>query len=160
MVKANLRWFDPKVREQMLGGIKSISEGIARTYGMPEDQIPVITMKGGSMPLVNDDALAARLATALKLVFGDKCVISEFPPATGSEDVHLLKGPHVDVPFNFLVVGVVDPKLFASVQKPGQPMQVPYAAHNPNFIVDLATIPMDSSIPTIAMLELLQPGTQ
>lgn len=158
LVKANLRWFDAGVRTQMLAGIKSISDGIARTYGMPEDQLPVITMKGGSTPLVNDDALADRLAAALKPVFGETNVVTEFPPATGSEDIHLLKGPHTDVPFNFLVVGVVDPKLFASVQKPGQPMQVPYAAHNPNFIVDLAAIPMGTSIAIMSMLELLQPG--
>jgi hippurate hydrolase len=157
LVKANLRWFEPTVREQMLIGIKSISDGIARTYGMPEDQMPVITMKGGSTPLVNDEALAARLAAALKPVFGERNLITDFPPATGSEDIHLLKGPHADVPFNFLVVGVVDPELFASVQKPGQPMQVPYAAHNPNFIVDLAAIPVGTSVATISMLELLQP---
>jgi hippurate hydrolase len=156
LVKINLRWFDTKVRDQMLAGIKSISEGIARTYGMPEDQLPVITMKGGSTPLVNDDALAARLAAAMKPVFGEQKVVTEFPPATGSEDIHLLKGPHADVPFTFLVVGVADPELFASVQKKGQPMQVPYAAHNPNFMVDLAAIPMGTSIATVAMLELLQ----
>jgi hippurate hydrolase len=160
LVKVNLRWFEPKVREQMLAGIKSISEGIARTYGMPEDQMPVITMKGGSTPLVNTEALAARLASALKPVIGERNLITYFPPATGSEDIHLLLGPHKDVPFNFLVVGVVDPKLFASVQKPGQPMQVPYAAHNPNFIVDLAAIPMGTLVATISMLELLQPGAK
>lgn len=156
LVKINLRWFDTKVRDQMLAGIKSISDGIVRTYGMPEDQLPVITMKGGSTPLVNDDVLAARLAAAMKPVFGEQKVVTEFPAATGSEDIHLLKGPHTDVPFTFLVVGVADPKLFASVQKPGQPMQVPYAAHNPNFMVDLAAIPVGTSIATIAMLELLQ----
>jgi hippurate hydrolase len=37
-------------------------------------------------------------------------------------------------------------------------MQVPYAAHNPNFIVDLAAIPMGTEIATIAMLDLLQPA--
>jgi hippurate hydrolase len=36
-------------------------------------------------------------------------------------------------------------------------MQVPYAAHNPKFMVDLAAIPVGTSIATIAMLELLQP---
>jgi hippurate hydrolase len=114
-------------------------------------------MKGGSTPLVNDDTLAARMAATLKPVFGEKSVITDFPSATGSEDIHLLKGPHTDVPFNFLVVGVVDPKLFASVQKPGQAMQVPYAAHNPNFIVDLSAIPMGTAIATVSMLDLLQP---
>lgn len=158
LVKANLRWFDPSVRTQMLAGIKAISEGVARTYGMPEDQMPVITMKGSSTPLVNDEALATRMATTLKSVFGEKSVVTELPAVTGSEDVHLLKGPHTDVPFNFLFVGIADPKVFAAAQRPGEPMRVPYSGHNPNFVVDLSAIPMGTSIATIAMLDLLQPG--
>jgi hippurate hydrolase len=159
LAKVNLRWFDPAVRTQMLAGIKAISEGIARTYGMPEDQLPVITMKGSSTPLVNDDALAARMAATLKPVLGEKNVLTDLPPSTGSEDVHLLKGPHEDVPFNFLFVGIADPKVFAAAQRPGEPMRLPYSGHNPNFVVDLAAIPMGTAIATISMLELLQPGT-
>jgi hippurate hydrolase len=156
LVKANLRWFEPKVREQMLGGIKAISEGIARTYGMPEDQMPVITMKGSSTPLVNDEALATRMATTLKSVFGEKSVITELPAVTGSEDVHLLKGPHTDVPFNFLFVGIADPKVFAAAQRPGQPMRPPFSGHNPNFVVDLSAIPLGTEVATVSMLDLLQ----
>jgi hippurate hydrolase len=158
LVKVNLRWFDPAVRTQMLAGIKGISEGIARTYGMPEDQLPVITMKGSSTPLVNDDELAARMAATLKPVLGEKSVLTDLPPSTGSEDVHLLKGPHKDVPFNFLFVGIADPKVFAAAQRPGEPMRLPYSGHNPNFVVDLAAVPMGTAVATISMLELLQPG--
>lgn len=153
LVKANLRWYEPAVRERLIEGIRSVSEGIARTYGMPEDQMPVITMKGGSTPLVNDDALAARLAVPLRQLLGESNVVDSFPPATGSEDVHLLKGPHTDVPFTFLIVGVADPKVFAASVKAGNGM--PYSAHNPNFIVDLAAIPVGTKVATVSMLELL-----
>jgi amidohydrolase len=155
LVKANLRWYDPGVRERLIAGIKNVSNGIARTYGMPEDQLPVITMKGGSTPLVNDDVLAKRLAVPLRGLLGEKSVVTEFPPATGSEDVHLLRGPHTDIPFTFLIVGVADPKVFAAAQKPGQPMTLPYSAHNPNFVVDLKAIPVGTKIATVAMLDLL-----
>ncbi|RJG05721.1 amidohydrolase [Noviherbaspirillum cavernae] len=153
LVKANLRWYDPKVRDQLIAGIKSISNGIARTYGMPEDQLPEVTMKGGSTPLVNDDALARRMAVPLRALLGDKNVVDNLPPATGSEDVHLLKGPHADVPFNFLIVGVADPAVFAKAQKEGKPF--PYSAHNPNFVVDLKAIPVGTEVATVSMLELL-----
>lgn len=153
LLKANLRWYDPVVREQMIAGIRSVSNGIARTYGMPEDQMPTITMKGGSTPLVNDAALAARLALPLKSLLGDDKVVTEFPPATGSEDVHLLLGPNTDVPFNFLIVGVADPEVFATARKEGKAM--PYSAHNPNFVVDLKAIPLGTQVATVAMLELL-----
>jgi amidohydrolase len=155
LVKANLRWYDPSVRDSLIAGIKNVSNGIARTYGMPEDQLPVITMKGGSTPLVNDDALAKRLAVPLRELLGEKSVVTEFPPATGSEDVHLLRGSHTDIPFTFLIVGVADPKVFAAAQKPGQAMTLPYSAHNPNFVVDLKAIPVGTKIATVAMLDLL-----
>lgn len=156
LVKANLRWYEPAVRKQLIEGIRSVSNGIARTYGIPEEQLPVITMKGGTTPLVNDPALATRLAVPLKALLGEKNVMTEFPPATGSEDVHLLLGPHHDVPFTFLIVGVADPAVFAAARKQGKMM--PYAAHNPNFVVDLKAIPVGTRIATIAMLELLKKG--
>ena len=140
LVKANLRWYDPKVREQLILGIRNDSNGIARTYGMPEDQMPVITMKGGSTPLVNDDALATRLAMAPKAVLGERNVVTDLPPATGSEDVHLLIGPNTGVPFTFLIVGVADPAVYAAAVKEGKPF--PYSAHNPNFVVDPKAIPV------------------
>jgi hippurate hydrolase len=153
LVKANLRWYNPQVREQMIKGIKAVSNGIARTYGMPEDQLPVITMKGGSTPLVNQKELAERMAAMLKGIIGEKNVVTEFPPATGSEDVHLLLGPYPDVPFNYLIVGVADPDVFATAVKDGKPF--PYSAHNPNFVVDLKAIPFGTKVATVSMLELL-----
>ena len=157
LVKANLRWYEPKVREQLIAGIRSVSNGIARTYGMPEDQMPVITMKGGSTPLVNDDALAKRLAVPLRGLLGDQSVVTEFPPATGSEDAHLLVGPHADVPFTYLIVGIADPAVFAAAQKEGK--LVPYSSHNPNFLVDVTAIPLGAKVATVAMLELLKTRT-
>lgn len=153
LVKTNLRWYDQKVREQMIAGIRSISNGIARTYGMPEDQLPVITMKGSSTPLVNDEALARRMAVPLKALLGDKGVVTALPPATGSEDVHLLLGPHTDVPYNYLIVGIADPAVFAAALKEGKAM--PYSAHNPNYVVDLKAIPVGAKVATVSMLELL-----
>lgn len=152
LVKANLRWYDPRVREQLITGIRDVSNGMARTFGMPEDQLPVITMKGGSTPLVNDEALAARLAVPLKALLGDANVVTQFPPATGSEDAHLLLGPHRDIPLNYMIVGVADPAVYAAARKQGR--EVPYSLHNPDFVVDLAAIPIGVKVATVAMLEL------
>lgn len=153
LLKASLRWYDPKVREGLISGIKSVSEGIARTYGMPEDQLPVVTLKGGTTPLVNDDALATRMAGPLRELLGADKVVTNLPPATGSEDVHLLLGDYTDVPFNFLIVGVADPAVFAAAIREGKAL--PYSAHNPNFVVDLEAIPVGAKVATVSMLGLL-----
>ena len=156
MVKVNLRWYDAKVREKMIAGIKSISDGIARTYGMPEDQLPEYTMKGYSTPLVNDDEMASRHAAALAKLVGEAGVVSQLPAATGSEDVHLLKGSNPDVAFNYLVVGVADPEVFRASMEAGKGL--PYSAHNPNFIVDLRAIPLGTEIAAVATMEFLANG--
>jgi hippurate hydrolase len=153
LLKANLRWFHPHVREQLIAGIKAVSEGIARTYGMPEDRLPVVTVGGGSTPLVNDDRLAARLATALRAVIGSDKVLTDLPSATASEDCQLLKGPYHDVPLGYLFVGVADPQVCTEAYAAGK--LFPYSPHSPDYVVDLAAIPVGAKIASYAMLDLL-----
>jgi amidohydrolase len=153
LVKVNLRWFNPQVREQLIAGVKAVSEGIARTYGMPDDRLPVITMKGGSPPLVNDDALSERLAAGLGKVVGPANVLTQFPAVTASEDCHLLRGPHTDVPLSYLMVGVADPQVYADALAAGK--LFPYSPHSPDYVVDLAAIPFGAKIASHVMLELL-----
>lgn len=153
---ANLRWFNPQVREQLLSGIRAISEGIARSAGMPDELMPVITMGGGSTPLVNDAAMTARLAAALGGVLGEQNVITDLPAITGSEDCHLLKGPHRDVPLAYLMVGVADPQVYADAAAHGK--LFPYSPHSPDYVVDPAAIPLGARIASLAMLELLAAG--
>jgi len=43
--------------------------------------------------------------------------------------------------------------VFAAARAEGK--FVPYSAHNPNFVVDLAAIPIGTKVATVAMLELL-----
>ncbi|MBM7368027.1 hippurate hydrolase [Gordonia hydrophobica] len=153
LVKANLRWYDPAVRETMLTAVKSVSEGIARTYGMPEDQMPEIIMKGGSSPLVNSTELAEQMAVSLGAVLGEENIVTDLPRATGSEDVQLLKGPYPDMPFNYLLVGIADPEVYAAARARGE--DFPFSPHNPNYIVDLAAIPHGAKVAAYAMLGLL-----
>jgi hippurate hydrolase len=94
------------------------------------------------------------MAVPLRTLLGEENVVTEFPPATGSGDVHMLLGSLTDVPFNFLIVGVADPDVFPAALAEGKTM--PYSAHNPNFVVDLAAIPVGPRIATTAMLELLK----
>lgn len=156
LLKVNLRWFNPQVREQLLTGIRAISEGIARSVGMPDELLPVITMAGGSTPLVNDEPLTDRLATALGGMLGKDNIVRQLPAVTGSEDCHLLKGPHHEVPLAYLMVGVADPQVFADAAARGQ--LFPYSPHSPDYVVDLAAIPLGARIAGRAMLELLASG--
>ncbi|MGL4722218.1 MAG: amidohydrolase [Desulfovibrionaceae bacterium] len=153
LLKLNLRYFNPKVKEQMIAAIKRINEGIANTYNVGKDKMPTIVIKGTSEPLVNDTVLVERLNTPLKSLLSEKGVLNDIPPALASEDIHLLMAGNKDIPFAFVLVGIADPAVFAKAQKQGKPF--PYAPHNPNYIVDLQAIPMGTKIATGMMLELL-----
>lgn len=153
IVKANLRWYEPQIREQLIAGIRSVSESIARGYGVPEDRLPTLTFKGGSTPLINTPELAERLAATLGGVIGADNVVTEVPAALGSEDVHLLRGPHEDIDFTFLIVGVADPEVCQSARESGK--LYPYSPHNPNYIVELDSIAFGAKVASYAMLSLL-----
>ncbi len=150
---ANLRWYSPQVREQLLTGIRTISEGIARGFGLPDELMPEITLAASSTPLVNDPDLTARLAVALSGVLGEHNVITDLPAITGSEDCHLLKGPHHDIPLAYLMVGVADPQVYADAVARGR--LFPYTPHSPDYVVDLAAIGSGARIASRAMLTLL-----
>lgn len=151
-LKINTRWFSPAVRETLLKGIHAVSDGIARTYNVGDDLMPVYTEKGGSTPLVNSDALALSQAKMFRAILGEDKVITDFPPGMGSEDAHLLKGPHEDIELNYMFVGVADPEVYAQTRKAGKEM--PYA-HNPHYVVDLAAIPHGAKLASYAMFDLL-----
>jgi hippurate hydrolase len=157
LLKLNLRWFNPAIREQMVGAIRAMSDHIALSYGVSEDQLPVITMKGSSTPMITDAALAGRLAGALDGLVGQDNVIRELPARLGSEDFHLLLGPHSDVPYAYLFVGVADPEVYEAAVANGHAL--PYTLHSPQFVVDPDAIPLGAEIATVAMLELVgRPG--
>ncbi|MGH8509953.1 MAG: amidohydrolase, partial [Gammaproteobacteria bacterium] len=156
LLKINLRWFHPNVREQMITGIRSINTSIAKAYGLPDDMMPTMTMKGASTPLINDASLIEQLNVPLKSLLGDKQVVTEFPPATGSEDAHLLTGDNAKIRVAYLNVGIAEPAVFAQARKEGK--SVPFANHNGNYQVDLAAIPLGIKVATTSVLELLVKG--
>jgi hippurate hydrolase len=109
-------------------------------------------MKGNATPLANDTALVNRLNAPLKELLGEKMVVTNLPAVVGSEDAHLLLGDH-QAPVALLLVGIVDPPVFAQAQKKGKLM--PYAGHNPNYIVDEKSIPLGTRVATTMVMEMM-----
>jgi len=153
LLKLSLRWFKPEVRKTMVEGIKSVNTSIARAYGMPEDQLPTFTTKGGTTPMENDRAVINRINPQLANLVGANKLIAEFPGTTGSEDVHLLKGDNKNIQFGFVFVGIADPALFAKARAEGK--TVPFSNHNSNFQVDLKAIPFGTKVASLMTMELL-----
>ncbi|MDX8530822.1 amidohydrolase [Mesorhizobium sp. VK25A] len=153
LLKVNLRFFSEETRQKLIKGIRAINEGIARTYGMPEDQLPTMVMKGNSPPLANDEALIERMVTPLRTLIGEDKLLLGIPPVTGSEDAHVLVAPHPDTKIAYLYVGVADERAMAAATKKGE--MLAFAAHGPHYRVDPASIPAGAKVATVCVLELL-----
>ena len=153
LLKLNLRYFKPAIREQMLDAIRRINAGIAVSNGLPDALLPTITMKGHSTPLVNDEALVKRLDGPLAQLLGDASVIKALPPMTGSEDFHLLKGDHEAIPSAYFWVGIAEPAVYDKAKKEGK--EVPFGNHSPFYKVDPASIPIGAKVGATVVLELL-----
>jgi amidohydrolase len=152
VLKLNLRWFTPEIREQMLKRIDEIDKGVAIAAGVSADKMPTRLMKGSSGPLVNDKALVARINPSLEVLMGKGNVIDQFPAVMGSEDFQEVFKP-LGTHYAFILVGVAPPALFAKARAAGQPF--PYSNHNPDFFVDLAAIPIGAKVNTVAVLSIL-----
>lgn len=154
-LKLNFRFFDEDVREQLYRSVKAVSEGIARTYGMPEDQMPTIVRKGYSSALVNDDELARRIAERLVDVgvVEPENMITEFTPVTGSEDAHMLVHGFDGVKVGFLAVGIASAEVMNQANRAGKAL--PFSNHQSTYQVDLEAIPYGSKVATAVVLDLL-----
>jgi metal-dependent amidase/aminoacylase/carboxypeptidase family protein len=80
-------------------------------------------------------------------------VIDHFPAVMGSEDFQEAFTKLGKVPYAFMLIGVAPVEMFAKAQAAGRPF--PYSNHNPDFLVDLAAIPIGAKVDTVAALGVL-----
>ncbi|MBC7521073.1 MAG: amidohydrolase [Sandarakinorhabdus sp.] len=151
-LRLNLRWFDRKVREQMLKRIDEINRGIVIGAGLGDDKVPVREMKGSAGPLDNDPRLVAAINPALATLLGTDKLLTDFPSVMGSEDFQEAFAD-TGVPYTFLLIGIAEPARYAAARKVGRPF--PFANHNNDFVIDLPAIPLGTRINTVAALALL-----
>ncbi len=154
-LKLNFRFFSSKTHEQLFNGVQSVSNGIARTYGMPEEKLPTIIRKGYNTPLVNDAPLMERLNRALldSGVVGEETLVTSFRPVTGSEDVQMLVQDLDGVKIVYDFIGTAEPSLVAAARARGQ--EFPFSNHSPNYQVDLNAIAFGAKVAAIMTMELM-----
>jgi amidohydrolase len=151
-LKLNLRWFDPKVREQMVEGIKRITDGIATAADVPKGRMPRYVMKGHAGPVVNDEEASRRAETALKWALGKDKVLPGLPPVMGSEDFQNLAAPHPATKILLVWIGCGPADVLQAMKKG----VMPAANHNPKFKVELPAIAAGTKADAMVVLEFLK----
>ncbi len=116
----SLRSYSPAVRDAIVADIRRTAKGLAESYGVPEDRMPVVTLGESTPETYNDPALAERLRASAVAALG-KDRVENAKAVMGSEDVGLftLDGK---IPGTMYWLGAADAGKLAESQKTGLPL--------------------------------------
>lgn len=138
-LKVNLRWYRETERQQMIQGIKSVTDNIARMNNMPKDRMPSYDMKNYATPVINadpEDVKTARIA--MTKVLGESKVMIGMPPVMGSEDFQMLGTPYPDTRILYIEVGSGKSDVYTNYFDKGVLPKV--LNHNPRYVVEKKAI--------------------
>lgn len=105
-MQLTVRSDNAEVREELLDGIDRVAEGVARSFGVPDDLLPEVTrLPESTPPTINDDELAAQLEAVFTDHFGADMLFSDPRDGMGAEDFAYFVQPETGVKGAYLVVG-------------------------------------------------------
>ena len=106
-MQLTVRSDNPEVRLQLLDGIDRVAEGVARSFGVPEDLLPEVRRSPveTTPPTINDYATAERVVAAVTAGMGNEFV--QLTPRTGmgAEDFAYFVQPELGVKGVYFAVG-------------------------------------------------------
>jgi hippurate hydrolase len=96
-----------ETRQKLLDGIERIANGVARSFGLPDDKLPEITVSPTETtpPTLNDEATAAQLQAALRAQLGEARVPAHRRDGMGAEDFAYFGAPEHGVKAVYFFVG-------------------------------------------------------
>ncbi len=115
-----LRTYSKPLRDQILADIRRTAEGLARTYGVPEDRMPVMNVNEGTEATLNDPALAERLRKVAAAALGADRVL-QADSVMGSEDVGYFSLEN-KIPAVMFRLGASAPEKLAESKRTGLPL--------------------------------------
>jgi hippurate hydrolase len=113
-MQLTVRAYKPDVRERLLRGIERIAQAEATAANAPKP--PDVTLSDSTPMTVNDAALAARVAPALRKSLGEARVTEAIPVMAG-EDFSRYAG--AGIPILVMWVGTVSPETFERAKQDG-----------------------------------------
>jgi hippurate hydrolase len=154
-LQLTVRSFTPEVRRLLLDGIRRIARGEAIAAGLPEDRMPVVTVRENEFTpaTVNTEALTEATAARFREHFGEQRVVRT-PPVMGGEDFSRFLLAEPNLQSMIFWVGGVPQERWDAVQ--GDPLRLP-SLHSPFWAPDAErTIATATEAMTVAALGVLQ----
>jgi hippurate hydrolase len=111
-LQLTVRSYSDEVRKTLLDGIARIAKAQALSFGLPEDKLPVVTIKDEFTPSVwNDPQLAARLSEQFGAMLGEEKVV-ELDPVMGGEDFSRYGRQDPPIPSVIFWLGTIEQKAY------------------------------------------------
>jgi len=121
-LQLTLRSYTDEVRQQTIAAVERITRGLAVAAGIPEDRMPVVTVRDAFSPATyNNPELTRRIAGALKGWLGEKNVVSA-RPVMGGEDFSEYGRTNEKIPICMLWLGAVKPETVKESETTGKPL--------------------------------------
>lgn len=119
-LELTLRCYDDAVADHLIASIKRICENQARSAGLPENLLPVVTVTETRNPVTyNDPALTRRLAGVFHQWFPADQVKAQEAATYGEDFTEYGRTTH-KVPLCIFWVGGTDPAVLTAAQRSGQ----------------------------------------
>jgi amidohydrolase len=129
-MQLTLRSYTPEVREQTIASIRRIAKNTALAAGMPEDKLPVISIRDPQTPAtINDPALTRRIVGVLRKNLGEANVV-ETPLNMVGEDFSRFGMQPKKVPICMIWLGAADPAKVKAAEAGGESLP---SLHSPFF---------------------------
>lgn len=152
-LELTVRTYKPEVQKRVLAAIERIAKAEAMAAGAEKEPLVDLRPQDGSVVVVNDPALTARLAEVLRRSLGEERV-RDIEPVMGSEDFGVF-GSAAKAPSIQFRIGSVHPELFADAQARGRTMLIP-GPHSALFLPEAEpTIRTGVTLFTQSALEVL-----
>lgn len=156
ILQLTVRSYTPEMRQQLLDGIARIARGEAIAAGMPEDRMPVVTVKDEFTPSTyNSPELTTRLSALFTQRFGAARVV-ETPATMGGEDFGRYRLADPTIQSTIFWVGGVPRAAWDAAQAGNGHLP---SLHSPHWAPDAqAVIETASEALTAAALDILRPA--
>jgi amidohydrolase len=121
-----LRTYSAALRESILADIRRTADGLAQSYGIPADRMPIVKIAESTPATLNDSSLADRLRKSATAALGPEHV-EDAKAVMGSEDVGLFT-LDAKIPGVMFWLGAADPAKLAESSKTGVALPSPHSA--------------------------------
>ncbi|HKL34301.1 MAG TPA: amidohydrolase, partial [Tangfeifania sp.] len=132
-MELTLRYYSDEAIEKVISAIERISKSAAQMAGMPDDQLPEVTvLPADTPPVLNNEELAKNIHSFASEIIGTENILQTSPAMVGEDFGKYGRTPE-NIPICLMWLGSTSPELMKELETSGQK---PAPLHSPQLNPD------------------------